>query len=373
MGKKFSDSPLEGFEQIMRQLIICFTISILLTHSTVSCTGDSSIHPSIPQLQVFVEPGSGYHPVLDALNASRKSVLMEMYLLLDKNIIDALIRAKSRGVDVRVILEKFAYRNPADFKAIVDNLNSHGVSAMVSSPAFRLTHEKSIVIDHRVAFIMTLNQDHTAYTKNREFGIIDRRPMDVAEIAKVFEDDWNRTSVVLSDENLVWSPINSRDRITKLIDGAKKTLDIENEEMQDKVVEDHLISAAKKGVIVRVMMSSSNSANDANAPGRDRIKKGGVNVRLLNKPYIHAKLVIADRSRAFVGSENFSPTSMDRNRELGILVNDPKILQTLSTTFDKDWIAGKIALTSSGTTPLSKSRHIMPKLHQKLYCWIGAF
>ena len=356
----------------MRQLIIYFTISILLAFNTVSFTGDGSVQPSIPQLQVFVEPGAGYHPVLDALNASQKSVLMEMYLLLDKDVIDALIRAKSRGVDVRVILEKFAYRNPADLKAIVDNLNSHGVSTKVSSPAFRLTHEKSIVIDHRVAFIMTLNQDHTAYTKNREFGVIDRSPVDVAEIAKVFEGDWNRTSVILSDQNLVWSPINSRYRIIKLIDSAKRTLDIENEEMQDKVVEDHLISAAQKGVNVRVVMSSSNSANDANAPGRDRIKKGGVNVRLLNKPYIHAKLMIADRSRAFVGSENFSPTSMDRNRELGILVNDPKILQTLSTTFDKDWIAGKIALTSPGTTPLSKPRHIVSKSPKYLYCWIGA-
>jgi phosphatidylserine/phosphatidylglycerophosphate/cardiolipin synthase-like enzyme len=255
---------------------------------------------SSPQLQAFVEPGAGYHPVLDALNASKKSVLMEMYLLLDKSVIDALIRAKSRGVNVRVILEKAAYRNPTDFTAIMANLVSHGISAKTSSPAFRLTHEKSIIIDRKIAFIMTLNQDHTAYTKNREFGIVDSNPGDVAEITTVFEDDWNRTVPRLSDPNLVWSPINSRDRIIRLIDSAKKTLDIENEEMQDKVVEDHLISAAQKGVNVRVVMSSSNSANDANAPGRDRIKKGGVNVRLLNKPYIHAKLVIAEDRKSVV-------------------------------------------------------------------------
>ena len=152
----------------------------------------------------------------------------------------------------------------------------------------------------------------------------------------------------------------------------KRLWDIENEEMQDKSVEDHLISAAQKGVNVRVVMSSSNSVNDPNAPGRDRIKKGGVKVRLLNKPYIHAKLIIADRSRAFVGSENFSPTSMDRNRELGILVNNPQILQTLSTTFDKDWIAGKITLASSDTTPLCTQRHIVSMLPQNQFCWIGA-
>lgn len=97
--------------------------------------------------------------------------------------------------------------------------------------------------------------------------------------------------------------------------------------MVDKNLEDHLISAAQRGVDVRVVMSPSHFKNDTNAPGRDRIKRRGVKVRLLKSPYIHAKLLIADRSRAFVGSENFLPSSMGRNRELGILVSNSKIIQ----------------------------------------------
>jgi cardiolipin synthase len=224
----------------------------------------------------------------------------------------------------------------------MDDLNFSGISCRTSNPAFRLTHEKSIVIDHQIAFIMTLNQDKTAYSKNREFGIIDRNPYDVTEITAVFDNDWNRTAPVLSDPNLVWSPVNSRIRINKLIDGAKKSLYVENEEMLDKNIEDHLISAAKRGVDVRVVMSPSNFKNDTNAPGRDRIKSGGVKVRLLKSPYIHAKILIADGSRAFVGSENFSPTSLNRNRELGILISDSKTIQTLSATFNIDWSAGKL-------------------------------
>ena len=366
MVKKFSDLPLEGFEQIMRQLMICFTISILLTHSTVSCTGDGSIKSSNPQLQAFVEPGAGYHPVLDALNASRKSVLMEMYLLTDKKIIGALKSAKARGTNVRILLEKSAYGTPAAFKAVMDDLNSSGISCRRSNPAFQLTHEKSIVIDRQIAFIMTLNQDKTAYSRNREFGIIDRNPNDVAEIAAVFDDDWNRTAPVLSDLNLVWSPVNSRIRINKLIDSARKSLYVENEEMVDKNVEDHLISAAQRGVDVRVVMSPSSFKTDTNAPGRDRIKKGGVKVRLLKSPYIHAKIMIADGSRAFVGSENFSPTSINRNRELGILISDSTSIQILSTTFNKDWSSGKAACPSCRACPAStpiRTMSAFPNLH----------
>jgi phosphatidylserine/phosphatidylglycerophosphate/cardiolipin synthase-like enzyme len=53
--------------------------------------------------------------------------------------------------------------------------------------------------------------------------------------------------------------------------------------------------------------------------------------------YIHAKVIIADNKEAFVGSENFSSTSLDQNRELGIIVSDPAVVSQLSATFAKDW------------------------------------
>ena len=320
------------------------SIVIFLLVVGVICIALVIHHPPAPypgaQPQIFVEPEDGYKPVLDALNSARSSIYVEMYLITDKNIINALKNASSRGVDVKVLLEDYSYGNHASFKAVMDSLNSSGASVQVSSPAFRLTHEKAIVVDRKTALIMTLNQAPTAYTKNREFGLIDYNTTDASEIAKAFEADWNRTSPSLSDPNLIWSPTNSRDRIIGLLDSAEKSLEIENEEMQDREVEDRLISAAKRGVNVEIVMSPSTSKPDPNAPGLDRIAKGGVKVRLVKNPYIHAKIIIVDSIKAFIGSENFSPTSLDKNRELGILVDDSGILQVLSSTFNDDWNSG---------------------------------
>lgn len=127
----------------------------------------------------------------------------------------------------------------------------------------------------------------------------------------------------------------------RLIDSANQTLEIENEEMLDDEVEARLISAAQRGVGVRVVMPSSQTGAEANKPGQEKITQGGVKLRLIKTPYIHGTLVIADQARAFVGSETFSPASLDQNRELGILMTDPHIIRMLSATFEGDWNVGK--------------------------------
>jgi phosphatidylserine/phosphatidylglycerophosphate/cardiolipin synthase-like enzyme len=55
------------------------------------------------------------------------------------------------------------------------------------------------------------------------------------------------------------------------------------------------------------------------------------------KLYMHAKIIVVDGKTAFVGSENISTQSLDRNRELGIIVSDAGVFSTLQSTFQKDW------------------------------------
>ena len=104
--------------------------------------------------------------------------------------------------------------------------------------------------------------------------------------------------------------------------------------MQDLELETALIAAAHRGARVRLI---SNPNDPTNAAGIARIQHGGVHVHLLSSPYIHAKLVLVDGRWAFVGSENISTASLDRNRELGVLVSDPAALAGLATTFEGDW------------------------------------
>jgi phosphatidylserine/phosphatidylglycerophosphate/cardiolipin synthase-like enzyme len=52
--------------------------------------------------------------------------------------------------------------------------------------------------------------------------------------------------------------------------------------------------------------------------------------------YLHAKLIVSD-GVAFIGSENFSPTSLTRNREVGELLFEQDQLTPIHDQFDSDW------------------------------------
>ena len=184
---------------------------------------------------------------------------------------------------VSVLLEEHPYGGEPNLKQVLAKLVAAYIDVKASSPAFALTHEKAIVIDNKIALIMTLNQAQSSFTKNREYGI-NTNPDDVLEVANVFASDWNQTTPILSDPRLVWSPVNAYLRLVFLIDNAKKTLDIENEEMQDAQVENHLISAEKRGVSVRVVLPKGTGKNDPNAAGVKSIEAGGVQVNEIMSP-----------------------------------------------------------------------------------------
>jgi len=319
------------------------------TGGTSSNLENTSIGPGTQGVQIFVEPTAGESVITSAIDEAKQSIWLEIYLLTDTKVIRALEDAAHRGLDVRVMLEPHPYRvGTALPRRTLDILRAAGVKAQPTSSSFRLTHEKGMIIDGQTAYIMTCNFTRSALggsstTINREYGIIDNNIQDVQAISAIFNADWNHTNAQYTNPNLVVSPDNSRNAFTSLINGAHKTLAIEAEEMQDSQIEQALVNAAQRGVQVRVILpapsgsSSKNAGDDNNSQGISTIKQAGVQVKEDSQLYMHAKIIIADGQEAFVGSENISTASLDHNRELGLIVSDQNVLNTLQQTFQQDW------------------------------------
>lgn len=192
-----------------------------------------------------------------------------------------------------------------------------------------------MIVDDTVAVIMNQNLTAAAFSNNRDFGAITTEPAAVRTAAAVFAADWERGAEP-APEPLVVSPSNARAELTAVVAGATASLDIYAEVLRDPELLATVGDAARRGVRVRVVVSPS----DDFAAEEAQLAAAGVAIRHSRALYIHAKVIIADRERAFLGSQNISATSLDLNRELGIIVRDPVSLARLSRTFELDFRAG---------------------------------
>ncbi len=306
-----------------------------------------------PCLKAYVMPDAGVQLISRAIDGAQRSIKLTMYLFTEPTLVDALRRAASRSVEVRVLMEQNPFGGGDSNRNVFNALNGTGVKwQWTDNSVYKYTHEKSMVIDDQIAYIMSNNFTTSSFTANREYGIVDTNPADVAEIVRVFEADWGHTKPDLSNARLVWSPVNARAKLVALIEEAKVSLDTEQAEMQDAEIGTHLLSAIKRGVQVRLVSSPNDPlSQDANEKQRDDLRKSGAQVRYLRSPYIHAKMFLIDGKKAFVGSENNSTNSLDNNRELGIIFDDAEAIKLIASAFEKDFAAAtKDAFPVSGAT-----------------------
>ena len=125
-------------------------------------------------------------------------------------------------------------------------LEDAGIEVRDSNPEFTITHEKSMVIDNRIAFIKSLNWETKNFTETRDYAIITYHPHEVKEIILCFEADWHRQNFDPGENmSLIWCSNNGRTRIAKFIDEAKHTLFVQNERFQDLVIIERIGSCSK--------------------------------------------------------------------------------------------------------------------------------
>ena len=292
---------------------------------------------------LITEPQAGFSPVYHLIKQARHSIDLTMYEFSDTKAEHDLAAAANRGVTVKVVLDQ---REKSHNSAAFDYLKSHGVKVVWSSPRFEYTHQKTLLADGSTAVIMTANLTSEYYSSTRDFLVLDTKAADLASIAQVFNADFAHRSVQPGDgKDLVWSPTDSQAKLLALIGGATKSLRIYSEEMGDTTIEDALIKAAKRGVTVKVCGENESGEYDSDF---SRLAAAGVHISYYNSShgfYIHGKVIEADygtgHAKVFIGSENFSSTSLNRNRELGLITANQKVLSAMARTFAHDYGHGK--------------------------------
>ncbi|MBZ5859545.1 phospholipase D-like domain-containing protein [Flavihumibacter profundi] len=291
---------------------------------------------------IIVLPDDTVKSITDAINSATESLRIKMFLFNDPDLIEAVIAAKKRGIEVKVMLNPARRDGEEENKETRKMLEDGGIAVKDSNPNFGLTHEKSMVVDNRLAFIKSLNWETKNLTETRDYAIVTSHPHEVEEVIMCFEADWDRRDFNPGESaHLIWCSGNGRARIARFIDDAKHSLFVQNERFQDLVIIERIVRAASRGVKVHVMVRPPHTLKKEKlieGVGGLRIMDDvGIKIHKLKFLKLHGKMLLADGCRAIVGSINLAPGSFDDRRELAIEVHDADIVERLHNIARHDW------------------------------------
>ena len=291
---------------------------------------------------LIVLPDDTAKPILDAVASAEKSLNIRMFLFTDPTLLGAVIAAKRRGVLVRVMLNPARRSGESENEESRKTLIAAGIEVRDSSPAFALTHQKSMVIDDATGFVESLNWETRDLTETRDYAVVTTHRTEVAEMVACFDADWQQEKFEPdSSSRLIWCPNNGRERTAAFIDSAKESLWLQNERYQDTVIIERLVRAIERGVRVHIM------ARPPHTLKKDKLVEGvgglrimhdvGAKIHRLKGMKLHGKMLLADERRAIVGSINLSPGSFDARRELAIETDAHHVVKRLVQTSHRDW------------------------------------
>ena len=286
-------------------------------------------------MTIYIEPHAGVRPVIAFIQRARGPLNINAYLMTDRPIIRAITQDVRRGIRVRILIDRRPYGGRP--RGEIARLRATGAQVHYAPARFtgryRFDHAKYMV-SGQAAEIGTANLTWSAFHKNREYLDIARQPRVARALQAVFSADWhNRPAGNVPRHTLVLSPGTTPALVAAIRQPGGVC--IESEELgKDRAI---LEALRAKGAQARILLPATLNPYDR------RIAQGltmdGVHVRYLVAPYLHAKLIVGP-TEAFLGSENFTWTSLNRNREVGILLGNPAAAR-LDRQCLRDWAAAR--------------------------------
>ncbi len=136
----------------------------------------------------------------------------------------------------------------------------------------------------------------------------------------------------------VFSP-DGAEQVLSFIDSAERTLDIEMYVFTSDEVAQALLRAHERGVRVRIILEKRVLSAE-NKKVFDALQSGGIDIAWATEEYklTHAKFIIADGGRLFIGSHNFSNSALHGNREASVIIHTLSVVNEFRRIFEEDWL-----------------------------------
>lgn len=277
--------------------------------------------------------------IVENINNSSKKIYIEVYMFTEKRIREALKKAKNRWVEIKIIMEKNPYMANSINNKSFDFFKKNNINVKYSETKnYFLNHTKILIIDD-LSIISSWNLTYSTFTKNRDFFIFSKDKTIKKSLENIFLDSFSAKKIWFYNENLLLSPFYSREKIEKLFLEANKEIKIYMQYLKDEKINKLLIKLKKeKNIDIQIILDKT-AENDEN--NIDLIKNW-IKIKKYNWPKMHSKAILVDNKYLYIWSINFSEYSLDKNKEIWILLKNEYILQKFFKIFKKDYNSANI-------------------------------
>ncbi|MFH0793604.1 MAG: phospholipase D-like domain-containing protein, partial [bacterium] len=275
-------------------------------------------------MKLLIQPDDGPEALLSGIRSAKKSIEIVIFRFDRAEIEAGLKAAVGRGVSVSALIAYTNRGGEINLRKLEMRLLAVGVAVSRTADDLVRYHDKLMIIDRRLLYVLSFNFTHLDMDHSRGFGIVTRNARFIQEAVKLFEADTTRKPYTPTLDTFVVSPANARKVLGAFIRKAKKELLIYDPKIADAGMLRALSERTKAGVEIKVI-------------GRVSKQNPGLEVRNLAKLRLHTRTIIRDRRQTFVGSQSLRMAELDSRREVGVIVREPNVVNGLIKTFEADW------------------------------------
>lgn len=378
-------------KKVLKRPVFFFSFLLFITGSPVWAL-NVEVAQSAPVETTLQVPGIALTQKvwLDMISSAKKSIDLEQFYIHNKNgeslepILQALMMAASRGVQVRFLVDIVFFKNYPEVPIQFSKIKNIQVKTIDFGGYGGIQHAKFFIVDQASTFIGSANFDWLALSHIHEVGLKIDDPQVAAGLGAVFAKDWAAGKPIVKALHPA-----KKDKLTnQLFSGSKKTTGVQvlasptknipagvseslpailnaftNAKSEIKIqvyqystkgikgrwlsLDQAIRAAAARGVQVKLLVDAvALKASKAELVALAGVKN--VLVKAVSIPQwsggqidyarlVHSKYFTVDKTISWVGTENWSESYFSGCRNVGLILPIPSITAQLNQIFDRVW------------------------------------
>ena len=268
------------------------------------------------------------------LDSTDKYLKLETYDFTNKFFKTRFQNLSNRWVPVQIILENNKYQEYGNtFRELQEYFTwNKNIELRSDKQMWTMYVHAKVTLNEDAFRVQTANLTKSSFESNREHFFYSNDTGFHDSLERLIDADWvgDDLSTLNLHPNLVVCPLNCRNVIKTLLESAEKSIIIQTQYIVDDEILDILHKKSSE-VDMAIIVADTDDNYDLISYFWPWV------ARTLKSRYNHTKMILVDEKYLLLGSMNLSSNSLDKNREIWIILMDTWHILEFEKWFKKDW------------------------------------